>query len=122
MLSQASVLQTLTVISNLPGDDDAQSGGLGHMRRKAMQFLVTGNEPYIINLARLRLRTDPSDSPIITLNADASGNPGAVVGTFTNPSSFGKGKAEYMFTGNFIVYPRTRYWIVASGPQGLLLD
>lgn len=122
VISQAGFASAMVVLSNLPGNDGTQSAGLNNLRVKGMAFVVDGSGPYTINSVRLRLNTTTDDSPIIELHADSSNVPGALIGTFTNPTSFGNGIAEYDFTGSFAVDPNTKYWIVAKGPSSSAYD
>ncbi len=105
------------VISNLNGNDGFQTQGLNVTRKKGMAFLVDSSSVYRIQSATLRLEVvDETMTPILTLHEDSgSDKPAAVIGTFTNPSSYSLGIANYTFEGSFLVQPSTKYWIQLSG-------
>ncbi|HLP00089.1 MAG TPA: choice-of-anchor R domain-containing protein [Fimbriimonas sp.] len=108
------------VISNFPGNDGIASQFLDPLRLKGMAFVVDGSSDYVITSATLRFEVLSTDvAPNLTIRKDnGSGAPGAIVGTFTNPSSYTVGHGSYTFTSSIPVAAAGTYWLTLGGDTG----
>lgn len=117
VVTLAASAEASVVLTNMPGNDGTQSQSLSPLRQKAVSFQVDASSSYVVQSALLRLNVlDTAMSPVLTLHLDSGSNtPGALAGTFTNPSSYTLGFGSYQFQSSAVVLPSTKYWLKLSG-------
>lgn len=117
LVTLSASAEASVVLTNIPGNDGIQSQFLSPLRQKAVSFQVDASSSYVLQSALLRLNVlDVAMSPVLTLHLDSGSNtPGALAGTFTNPSSYALGFGSYQFQSSAVVLPSTKYWLKLSG-------
>ena len=119
-LAAEPVAAQTVLISNLDGNDATQSAALSDTRNKGMGFTMPAGQDYTLSHVTMRLDTSGAGTnPVVQIWTNASGLPGSVIETLTNPTFASAGIANYDFTSSGITLAAgTSYWIVAYGVPG----
>jgi hypothetical protein len=103
------------LITNMPGNDGAQSGNLASGRIKAMGFTLPPGDDYTLDEVHLRLNiTSLTTNPLVRIFDDVGGLPTNSLGTMVNPAITATGIANYIFTpfNTLTLEQETPYWLV----------
>ena len=78
----------------------------------AQRFTTSASSPLSVTTVTAALGSiSGSPTPVVTINADASGIPGSVIATLTNPASL-TANALNTWSGSTLLAASTTYWIV----------
>jgi serine protease AprX len=104
-----------TIITNMPGNDGAQSTNLSDGRIKAMGFTMPAGDDYVLDEVQLRLNlASVAADPLVRIFDDVQGLPTNQLITLANPPLNQTGISTYSFTppAPFTLEADTAYWLV----------
>ncbi|MEW6249804.1 MAG: choice-of-anchor R domain-containing protein [Planctomycetota bacterium] len=118
MAVAAGAQDSVTLISNLDGNDGTQAADLDNLRNKGMGFTMPAGLDYFLDRAILRLETFGANvQPIVEIWDDVAGLPSSMLIRLNNPTFGASGIANYVFVPPtpFALAPSVTYWLVAYG-------
>ena len=108
MTNWTSAVQVTTFISNA-----GQSSSNASAQVRATEF-TTGTDTYTLSSVGIYHGLQSSVTPQVQIYSDASGEPGTVVATMSNPGTIALGVNIYPAPANTTLSASTTYWVVTS--------